>query len=77
MSIIPNTTASMMIAAEDRLRQLGEQRREDEERGRTRPPVTSDASGVRAPEDSFSELAERLVETGMPWNTPAPTFAIP
>ena len=43
----------------------------------TSPPVMSDASGVRAPADSFSELAERLVETGIPWNTPAPTFAIP
>ena len=43
----------------------------------TRPPVTSDATCVRAPADSFSELAERLVDTGIPWNTPAPTFAIP
>ena len=41
------------------------------------PPVTSDATGVRAPADSFSELADRLVETGIPWNTPAPTFAMP
>ena len=32
---------------------------------------------MRAPADSLSELAERLVETGMPWNTPAPTFAMP
>jgi hypothetical protein len=39
--------------------------------------VISEASGVRAPDDSLSELAERLVETGMPWNTPAPTFAMP
>ena len=39
--------------------------------------MTSEASGVRAPADSFSELAERLVETGMPWNTPAVTFAMP
>ena len=39
--------------------------------------MTSEATGVRAPADSFSELAERLVETGMPWKTPAPTFAIP
>jgi hypothetical protein len=44
---------------------------------RTRAPVISDASGVPAPDDSFRELAERLVETGMPWSTPAPTFAIP
>ena len=28
----------------------------------------SEASGVRAPADSFSELADRLVETGIPWN---------
>ena len=39
--------------------------------------MVSDATGVRAPADSFSELAERLVETGIPWNTPAPTFAMP
>ena len=39
--------------------------------------MTSEATGVRAPADSFSELAERLVDTGIPWNTPAPTFAIP
>ena len=36
-----------------------------------------EATGVRAPADSFSELAERLVDTGIPWNTPAPTLAIP
>ena len=30
----------------------------------------SDAIGVLAPADSFSELAERLVETGMPWKAP-------
>ena len=41
------------------------------------PPVISEATGVRAPADSFSELAERLVDTGMPWKTPAPTFAMP
>ena len=39
--------------------------------------MTSEASGVRAPADSFSELADRLVDTGMPWKTPAPTFAMP
>ncbi len=40
-------------------------------------PVVSEASGVRAPEDSFSELADRLVETGIPWKMPAPAFAMP
>ena len=39
--------------------------------------MSSEATGVRAPADSFSELAERLVDTGIPWNTPAPTLAIP
>ena len=43
----------------------------------TSAPVTRDATGVLAPADSFSELADRLVDTGIPWNTPAPTFAIP
>ena len=33
--------------------------------------MTSEASGVRAPADSLSELAERLVETGIPWKHPA------
>ena len=31
--------------------------------------MISDAIGVRAPADSFSELAERLVDTGMPWKS--------
>ena len=39
--------------------------------------MVSEATGVRAPADSLSELADRLVETGIPWNTPAPTFAMP
>ena len=63
--------------AEHGLRQVGEQRRQDQSVMSTRPPVTSEAIGVRAPEDSLSELADRLVETGMPWNTPAPAFAMP
>ena len=37
----------------------------------------SEDTCVRAPADSLSELAERLVETGIPWNSPAPTLAIP
>ena len=44
---------------------------------RTTTPDVSEARPVRAPEWSFSELADRLVETGIPWNTPAPTFAMP
>jgi hypothetical protein len=39
--------------------------------------VISEAKGVRAPADSLSELADRLVESGMPWKSPAPTFAMP
>ena len=35
----------------------------------------SDARPVLAPEWSFNELADRLVETGIPWNSPAPMFA--
>ena len=31
-SIIPNTTASMITAREDRLREVGEERREEEQR---------------------------------------------
>ena len=76
-SIIPNTTASMMIAARTAFGS-------SENRGanrisvpRTTPPVASEATGVLAPADSLSEHADRLVETGMPWNTPAPRFAIP
>ena len=44
---------------------------------RTVTPDVRDARPVRAPEWSFSELADRLVETGIPWNRPAPTFAMP
>ncbi len=43
----------------------------------TTTPVTIDAIGVRAPEVSFSELADRLVDTGMPWNSPAPALLMP
>jgi hypothetical protein len=33
--------------------------------------------GVRAPADSLRELADRLVDTGIPRKIPAPRFAIP
>ena len=39
--------------------------------------VTREATEVLAPDSSFKELAERLVETGMPWNKPEPILAIP
>ena len=77
MSIIPNTTASMMIAARTAFGSSENSGASTIRVASTRPPVTSEATGVRAPADSFSELADRLVDTGIPWNTPAPTFAIP
>ena len=41
---------------------------------RTVTPDVIEASPVRAPAWSLSELAERLVDTGIPWNRPAPMF---
>ena len=77
MSIIPKTTASMMTAASTAFGNSENSGASTTRVPRTSAPVTRDATGVRAPADSFSELAERLVETGIPWKTPAPTFAIP
>ena len=63
---------------EDRLRQVARRAaRARRASASTSPPVASEASGVRAPADSLSELADRLVETGIPWKTPAATLAIP
>ena len=76
-SIIPNTTASMITAARTGFGRSEKSGARKSSVSRTSAPVISDASGVLAPADSFSELAERLVETGMPWKTPAPTFAMP
>ncbi len=76
-SIIPKTTASMMIAARTA---FGSSEKSGARRikvARTIAPVASEATGVLAPAASFSELADRLVDTGMPWKKPAPTFAIP
>ena len=42
---------------------------------RTVTPEVRDARPVFAPEWSFSELADRLVETGIPWNSPAAVLA--
>ena len=76
-SIIPNTTASMMIAASTAFGRSENRGASTISVRRTSAPVTSDATGVRAPAVSFSELADRLVETGIPWKTPAPTLATP
>ena len=40
-------------------------------------PVTTDAICVRAPDASLSELADRLVETGIPCTSPEPRFDMP
>ena len=77
MSIIPNTTASMITAPSTAFGRSENSGASTSSVASTRPPVASEATGVRAPADSFSELAERLVDTGIPWNTPAPTFAMP
>ena len=76
-SIIPNTTASMITAPRTAFGRSEKSGARKSSVSSTSAPVISDAIGVRAPADSFSELADRLVETGIPWNTPAPAFAIP
>ena len=77
MSIIPKMTASMMIAARTALGSLENSGASAISVSSTSAPVTSDAIGVRAPADSLSELADRLVETGIPRNAPAARFAMP
>ena len=77
MSIIPNTTASMITAPSTAFGRSENSGARTISVSTTRVPVMSDATGVLAPADSFSELAERLVETGIPWSAPAPTFAMP
>ena len=77
MSIMPKTTASMMIAASTGLGSAENSGASTSKVSTTATPVTTDAIWVRAPEESFSELAERLVETGMPLNTPAVALAMP
>ena len=76
-SIIPMTTASMIRAASTGLGRTEKTGASTSRVARTITPMASDASPVRAPEWSFSELADRLVETGIPSNRPAPTFAVP
>jgi hypothetical protein len=74
---MPNTTASMITAPSTALGRSENSGARTSRVASTRPPVTSDATCVRAPADSFRELAERLVETGIPGNRPAPMFANP
>ena len=76
-SIIPMTTASMINAASTGLGRTEKTGASTRSVSRTVTPEVSEARPVRAPEWSFSELADRLVETGIPWNRPAPAFAIP
>ena len=74
---MPNTTASMITAPRTALGSSENSGARTTRVASTSPPVVSEETCVRAPADSFSELAERLVETGIPWNSPAPTLAIP
>ena len=76
-SIMPITTASMMIAASTA---LGRSENNGARNSRVRmisTPVVSEATGVLAPDVSFSELADRLVETGIPCTRPEPTLDMP
>ncbi len=74
---MPMTTASMINAASTGLGRSEKSGARKSSVRRTMTPDVSEARPVRAPEWSFSELADRLVETGIPWNTPAPMFAMP
>ncbi len=77
MSIMPKTTASMMIAPRTAFGSCEKSGASATRVRSTKPPVASDAIGLRAPAASLSELADRLVETGIPWKTPEAMFAIP
>jgi hypothetical protein len=77
MSIMPMTTASMMSAASTGFGRKENSGARTRRVSSTVSPEVIEASPVRAPEWSLSELADRLVETGMPWNSPAPVFANP
>ena len=72
---MPITTASMMSAASTGFGRSENKGARTSSVRRTVTPEVIDARPVRAPEWSLSELADRLVETGMPWNNPAPLFA--
>ena len=74
---MPMTTASMINAASTGLGSLENSGASTSKVSKTITPDVKEASPVRAPEWSLSELADRLVDTGIPWNKPAPTFDIP
>ena len=74
---MPIVTASMITAARTALGRSENSGASAIRVRTTMPPVLSEATGLLAPELSLSELAERLVETGIPWISPAPMFAIP
>ena len=73
--IMPITTASMIRAASTGLGRSENSGASTSRVSSTVTPEVIDARPVRAPEWSLSELADRLVETGMPWNRPAPVLA--
>ena len=74
---MPKTTASMMIAASTAFGSSEKSGASATSVRITNPPVASEAIGLRAPADSLSELADRLVETGIPWKTPEAALAMP
>ena len=75
-SIMPITTASMIRAASTGLGRSEKSGARKRSVSSTMTPEVSEASPVRAPDRSLSELADRLVETGIPWSSPAPVLAM-
>jgi len=65
-SIMPMTTASMMTAANTAVGRFENRGANTSSVRMTSSPEVSDGSPVRAPEWSLRELADRLVETGIP-----------
>ena len=74
-SIMPITTASMMRAARTGLGKEEKRGASTSNASSTVTPDVREASPLRAPDRSLRELADRLVDTGMPLARPAPMFA--
>ena len=74
-SIMPMTTASMIKAASTGLGRSEKSGARTRSVSSTITPEVSEASPVRAPDLSLSELADKLVVTGIPWRSPAPVLA--